>query len=143
MNQRETDQFLPREDLPAAKMDALSFWACVFFPNIQDLLSLGSPELISWPRVNAACYVSKLCPYDSFSTFIDLFRFSTVCVCVLLSSLIYDIAFICNVKGMCACLHEHSHPCNDVCFSWLEQDVCTNTSLRFVRAISLWRANCG
>ena len=58
VNQQETDQFLPREDLPAAKMDTLSSWACVFFPTSKTLLSFDSLELISC--VNATCYVSKL-----------------------------------------------------------------------------------
>ena len=54
VNQQETDQFLPREDLPAAKMDTLSSWACVVFfqyPRLYYLLTHWSsyPGLVLMP----------------------------------------------------------------------------------------------
>jgi len=63
-----------------------------------------------------------------------------VCVCIwgLLSSLIYDSAFI--YKRYVCCLSTHVLVTWCV---WLERDVCTDASLRFVRAISSWREICG
>lgn len=144
VNQHETDQFPRQEDLPATKMDTLYFRACLFpFSSTQRFI-------ISWltgAHILSSCWCCPLCfqtlPFDSFSMFIDSFRFSSGCSCRLLSCLIYDNAIIYNRRRMCVCMHEHSHPHNDVWVSWLEQDVCTNTSLRFVRAISLQRVNCG
>lgn len=62
-------------------------------PNIQDLLSFDSLELTSWIYVNAVLRFQTL-PHDIFSIFIDLFRFSSVCIYGRLSRFVYDNAFI-------------------------------------------------
>lgn len=113
-------------------------------PVLLPILLSDSLELTSWLHANATHHISELFLAPSFAYISIDFPLLLEYVytgLLAVSSLIMHLSITEEVYG--ARLRERPHPRNDVCFSWPEQDVCTNTSLRFVRAISLRRVNCG
>lgn len=77
---------------------------------------------------------------------------SSAYLLIYLAFLEYVFADLIPVSSMIMHLSITEEVCVHACMSThimmhvspgFEQDACTNTSLRFVRAISLWRVNCG
>ncbi len=76
---KQINSFLGKTSLQPKWTPCPSEHVCFFFSNIQDLLSPDSLELISWPHVHAACYVSKLCLMTSLA-YLLIYLASLVCV---------------------------------------------------------------